>query len=74
MSSMTKALSHFIQIFYLEHVNIVNVMPRRQKQLLPHIRNWDECSILKLLQNIKNLGGVDSSQVNTNNSCLGLIM
>ncbi|CAN0826624.1 hypothetical protein LINGRAPRIM_LOCUS2321 [Linum grandiflorum] len=28
-----------LEIFYLKHVNILNVMPRRQNNLIPHIRN-----------------------------------
>ncbi|CAN1188313.1 hypothetical protein LINPERPRIM_LOCUS5135 [Linum perenne] len=51
-----------LEIFYLEHVNSLNDMPRRRNNLLPHIRFWDEHSISKIVTRVYNLGGVDSRQ------------
>ncbi|CAN1824195.1 hypothetical protein LINPERHAP1_LOCUS30682 [Linum perenne] len=54
-----------LEIFYLEHVNSLNGIPKRRNNLIPRIRFWDERSISKTVTSIYNLGGVDSRQVNT---------
>lgn len=63
----------FVQIFYLEHVNVGQIKLPRASGLAPRICDWDEDAKSLVFEKVYKLGGMDSDKVGIrapfSNSC-----